>query len=307
MWGRPPRPQFNCPYLSVDANSTEFNPESKHPVVCYLPQPRSFVIQSSLPTSRVISTGDWNAGAQPGADGRHHALGEEENYFQVQEQRNEYVSSRQQHSLPLSLSDVLWFLIAEKLYGNVDFVDERHRHRFEVEATDRRTDLPSIRLRGFQNWGNLETIFARLFSCRRWTQRWRPTLRKTVCSLSARMWKAREWRLLNWMVSCKAVWAFHCNLINGARWLQSFMAEPWGEQASFPPPTHLPTVLSDHCYFVGVQYHPEFTSRPIKPSPPYFGLLLAAAGKLQSYLAKGCQLSPRYERARHSFAWTRWE
>lgn len=52
-------------------------------------------------------------------------------------------------------------------------------------------------------------------------------------------------------------------------------------------------IVPDHCYFVGVQYHPEFTSRPIKPSPPYFGLLLAAAGKLQSYLSKGCQLSPR--------------
>lgn len=51
--------------------------------------------------------------------------------------------------------------------------------------------------------------------------------------------------------------------------------------------------LADHAYFVGVQYHPEFTSRPIKPSPPYFGLLLAAAGKLQSYLLKGCRLSPR--------------
>ncbi|MEQ2197003.1 hypothetical protein XENOCAPTIV_020729, partial [Xenoophorus captivus] len=51
--------------------------------------------------------------------------------------------------------------------------------------------------------------------------------------------------------------------------------------------------LDDHPYFVGVQYHPEFTSRPIKPSPPYLGLLLAAAGKLQSYLQKGCRLSPR--------------
>uniref|UniRef100_A0A4W3J6H3 CTP synthase n=1 Tax=Callorhinchus milii TaxID=7868 RepID=A0A4W3J6H3_CALMI len=51
--------------------------------------------------------------------------------------------------------------------------------------------------------------------------------------------------------------------------------------------------LDDHPYFVGVQYHPEFTSRPMKPSPPYFGLLLAAAGKLQSYLQKGCRLSPR--------------
>uniref|UniRef100_A0AAQ4PKV7 CTP synthase n=1 Tax=Gasterosteus aculeatus aculeatus TaxID=481459 RepID=A0AAQ4PKV7_GASAC len=51
--------------------------------------------------------------------------------------------------------------------------------------------------------------------------------------------------------------------------------------------------LDDHPYFVGVQYHPEFTSRPIKPSPPYLGLLLAAAGKLPSYLQKGCSLSPR--------------
>uniref|UniRef100_A0AAX7SHT2 CTP synthase n=1 Tax=Astatotilapia calliptera TaxID=8154 RepID=A0AAX7SHT2_ASTCA len=51
--------------------------------------------------------------------------------------------------------------------------------------------------------------------------------------------------------------------------------------------------LDDHPYFIGVQYHPEFTSRPIKPSPPYLGLLLAAAGKLQSYLQKGCRLSPR--------------
>ena len=54
-----------------------------------------------------------------------------------------------------------------------------------------------------------------------------------------------------------------------------------------------PHVLSDHPYFVGVQYHPEFTSRPIKPSPPYFGLLLAASGKLQGYLQKNCRLSPR--------------
>ncbi|XP_038651412.1 CTP synthase 1 isoform X2 [Scyliorhinus canicula] len=51
--------------------------------------------------------------------------------------------------------------------------------------------------------------------------------------------------------------------------------------------------LDEHPYFVGVQYHPEFTSRPMKPSPPYFGLMLAASGKLQRYLEKGCRLSPR--------------
>ena len=36
--------------------------------------------------------------------------------------------------------------------------------------------------------------------------------------------------------------------------------------------------LDGHPYFVGVQYHPEFKSRPGKPSPPFLGLLMAASG-----------------------------
>ncbi|HJM55392.1 MAG TPA: CTP synthase (glutamine hydrolyzing) [Poseidonia sp.] len=35
--------------------------------------------------------------------------------------------------------------------------------------------------------------------------------------------------------------------------------------------------LTDHPYYVGVQYHPEFKSRPNRPSPPFLGLLQAAA------------------------------
>lgn len=99
-----------------------------------------------------------------------------------------------------------------KLYGNVDYVDERHRHRFEVNP-------------------EMKDDFEK----------------------------------------------------NG---LQFVGQDVEGERMEI-------IELDGHCYFVGTQYHPEFTSRPIKPSPPYFGLLLAAAGKLQSYLAKGCQLSPR--------------
>jgi CTP synthase len=37
--------------------------------------------------------------------------------------------------------------------------------------------------------------------------------------------------------------------------------------------------LEGHPYYVGVQYHPEFKSRPEKPSPPFLGLLKAAAGE----------------------------
>jgi CTP synthase len=35
--------------------------------------------------------------------------------------------------------------------------------------------------------------------------------------------------------------------------------------------------LPDHPYFVGTQFHPEFRSRPGKPSPPFVGLVGAAA------------------------------
>jgi CTP synthase len=34
--------------------------------------------------------------------------------------------------------------------------------------------------------------------------------------------------------------------------------------------------LPDHCFFTGVQFHPEFKSRPNKPHPLFRGLLEAA-------------------------------
>ncbi|XP_075907016.1 CTP synthase 1-like [Nelusetta ayraudi] len=147
-----------------DANSTEFNPESKHPVVIEMPE------------------------HNPGQMGGTMRLGKRRTIF------------RSKNS------------VMKKLYGNVDYVDERHRHRFEVNP-------------------EMKADFEK----------------------------------------------------NG---LQFAGQDVEGERMEI-------IELEDHCYFVGVQFHPEFTSRPIKPSPPYFGLLLAAAGKLQSYLAKGCQLSPR--------------
>uniref|UniRef100_H0WI82 CTP synthase n=1 Tax=Otolemur garnettii TaxID=30611 RepID=H0WI82_OTOGA len=49
--------------------------------------------------------------------------------------------------------------------------------------------------------------------------------------------------------------------------------------------------LANHPYFVGVQFHPEFSSRPLKPSPPYLGLLLAATGNLNAFVQQGCKLS----------------
>ena len=37
--------------------------------------------------------------------------------------------------------------------------------------------------------------------------------------------------------------------------------------------------LEEHPYYVGTQYHPEFKSRPGRPSPPFLGLLMASIGQ----------------------------
>ncbi|GLU07303.1 hypothetical protein SLE2022_242660 [Rubroshorea leprosula] len=42
--------------------------------------------------------------------------------------------------------------------------------------------------------------------------------------------------------------------------------------------------LPSHPFYVGVQFHPEFKSRPGKPSALFLGLILAARGQLETYL-----------------------
>jgi len=54
--------------------------------------------------------------------------------------------------------------------------------------------------------------------------------------------------------------------------------------------------LENHPYYVGTQFHPEYLSRPMAPSPPFVGLILASKDKLRSYLVRGCKLSPREQR-----------
>lgn len=50
--------------------------------------------------------------------------------------------------------------------------------------------------------------------------------------------------------------------------------------------------LDDHPFYAACQYHPEYLTRPLKPSPPYLGLILAASKKLDQYLARGCRMTP---------------
>ncbi|KAF3450124.1 hypothetical protein FNV43_RR06204 [Rhamnella rubrinervis] len=46
--------------------------------------------------------------------------------------------------------------------------------------------------------------------------------------------------------------------------------------------------LRNHPYYIGVQFHPEFKSRPGKPSALFLGLIAAACGQLESIL-QGCE------------------
>ena len=41
--------------------------------------------------------------------------------------------------------------------------------------------------------------------------------------------------------------------------------------------------LRNHPWFVGVQFHPEYLSRPLRPSKPYLGFVAAASGTLSEF------------------------
>jgi len=57
--------------------------------------------------------------------------------------------------------------------------------------------------------------------------------------------------------------------------------------------------LKGHPFYVAVQYHPEYLSRPMRPSAPFLGLILAAVGKLSAFLAKDSQELQCVGPARH--------
>ncbi|KAG2617388.1 hypothetical protein PVAP13_3NG180570 [Panicum virgatum] len=94
-----------------------------------------------------------------------------------------------------------------KLYGNASYVDERHRHRYEV---------------------NPDMV---------------PEFEKAGLSFVGRDESGRRMEIIE-----------------------------------------LPT----HRFFVGAQFHPEFKSRPGKPSPLFLGLIAAASGQLDHLLQRPC-------------------
>ena len=49
--------------------------------------------------------------------------------------------------------------------------------------------------------------------------------------------------------------------------------------------------LQGHPFFVASQFHPEFKSRPGRPTALFLGLILAASGKLDNFLSGGSCLT----------------
>jgi CTP synthase len=55
--------------------------------------------------------------------------------------------------------------------------------------------------------------------------------------------------------------------------------------------------LPSHRFFIGAQFHPEFTSRPNKPSPLFLGLIAASSGQLDQLLQRPCSIVSQTPRA----------
>ncbi|KAF9689072.1 hypothetical protein SADUNF_Sadunf01G0053700 [Salix dunnii] len=138
-----------------DANSTEFDPDTKSPCVIFMPEGSKTHFGGTM------------------------RLGSRRTYFQVMDCKS------------------------AKLYGNRGFVDERHRHRYEVNPDM----VSSLEDAGLSFTGKDET----------------------------------------------------------------------GQRMEI-------VELPNHPYYIGTQFHPEFKSRPGKPSALFLGLIAAACGQLDSLL-----------------------
>ncbi|KAF8696917.1 hypothetical protein HU200_036559 [Digitaria exilis] len=139
----------------TDANSTEFDPNTKTPCVIFMPEGSKTHMGGTM------------------------RLGSRRTFFKVTDCKS------------------------AKLYGNVAYVDERHRHRYEVNPDM----VPEFENAGLQFVGKDDT--------------------------------GRRMEIIE---------------------------------------------IPSHRYFIGAQFHPEFKSRPSKPSPLFVGLIAAASGQLDRAL-----------------------
>ena len=112
-----------------DAQSTEFNKDTTHPMVHTHTHTITTFMISHLPP--LLYAGDRDARAQPRPDGSYHETGQEKNNLHRRLLHHQYA---QRENFPKLKKKPAFFPVffSEKLYGNEDYVEERHRHRYEV-------------------------------------------------------------------------------------------------------------------------------------------------------------------------------
>ncbi|CAL8086163.1 unnamed protein product [Calicophoron daubneyi] len=214
-----------------DANSTEFDSTTGHPVVIDMPE------------------------FNPGHMGGTMRLGRRRTACFLSPTANTYLSNTYgKMNLPSAAGDTVPHSAASQVDSlvhrliNAPFFDARHRHRYEVNP-DMADDLEAAGL--------------------------------LIVGRDADVGNRMEIIELLRPVSPESIRRSRCS------------ASGCGES---PDMLHFAVESSSgpirHPYFVATQFHPEYTSRPTRPSPFFVGLLLAACGQLDSYLQRPFRLSP---------------
>uniref|UniRef100_A0A1I7SZC1 CTP synthase n=1 Tax=Caenorhabditis tropicalis TaxID=1561998 RepID=A0A1I7SZC1_9PELO len=139
----------------------------------------------------------------------------------------------------------------QRLYGS-HTVEERHRHRYEVNPRV----VPQMARKGF--------LFVGMGVDEQNTADWHIKKRTESSAELMEMANQAELDLLHKIDD---------------------LCQRGGDGVTRPAVRMEMFEMKDHPYFVGAQYHPEYLSHPLSPSPPFFGLLLAATGQLSSYFS----------------------
>ncbi|KAK6753049.1 hypothetical protein RB195_012574 [Necator americanus] len=140
-----------------------------------------------------------------------------------------------------------------KLYGR-DEIEERHRHRYEVNPRL----VPDLSRKGL--------LFVGM------------GVDETTCTVFSKQCRTQSSAALMKMAGDHAADEDLLSKI-------SDLCHRGGDGVTRPALRMEMCELKDHPYFVGAQFHPEYLSHPLQPSPPFLGLLLAATGQLKGYLS----------------------
>lgn len=144
--------------------------------------------------------------------------------------------------------------LASAIYGGQPVIYERHRHRYEVNTAYKR----ALENQGFYFSGQDER--------------------------GVRM-EIAEIRRPGWSASASSGFPRASELSSSASSIDR--AASVESNGTPRPGSPTPKNVQEHPFFLAVQYHPEFKSRPNRPSPVFLAFVLASCGQLEARLEEG--------------------